>query len=313
MCAPAAPNPQATIQQQTASNKETAIAQAGLNYVGQTGPNGSLSYEQIGTWSDGTPRFQANTTLSAAGQQLQKTSDATQQNLANVAQEQSGRLSGLLNAPNDWSAQQSYLENLTNGALDKSWDRQAEQFETQLVNRGIRPGSTAYQQQLSDFQGNRSAAYNAANVNNFTTAQQSQAALRAGPINELLALAGGTQIQQPQFSQINSPQLAGTDVGGIVNQGYANQMSQHNANQKTLGGLFDAGSNLLMLSDRRAKENIKRIGTAFNGLPIYAYTYKSGGPMQIGFMADEVEKIHPGAVVEGNDGYKRVHYAEAVL
>lgn len=311
MCAPKAPDPAKTIQQQTASNKQTAIAQAGLNYVNQIGPNGTLTYEQIGKWSDGTPRFQSTTALSDAGKALQTTTEGTTQNLANVAKEQSARLSGLLNAPNDWSQQQSYLENLTSGALDKSWDRQAEQFETSLVNRGIRPGSTAYQQQLSDFSNNRSSAYNAANVNNFLTAQQSQAALRAQPLNEILALAGGSQVQTPQFGQVNSPQMAGTDVGGITNSGYANQLSQYNANQKLLGGLFDAGSNLL-LSDRRAKKNIVRIGQTDAGTPLYKFEYIHGGPTQIGVMAQDLLETQPNAVVMGPDGFYRVNYSEVV-
>lgn len=311
MCAPSAPNPQATIQQQTASNKETAIAQAGLNYVNQTGPNGSLNYEQIGTWADGTPRFQANTTLSAAGQALQNTGQETTQNLANVAKEQSGRLSGLLNAPNDWSAQLSYLNNLTDQNLNPQWDRMAEQNEQALVNRGLRPGSTAYNNAVDEFRQSRSSAYNNANLNNFTTAQQSQAALRAQPLNEILALAGQSQVQTPQFGQINSPQLAGTNVSGIVQDGYNNQMAQYNSQQKGLGGLFDAGLGLLKLSDRRAKTDIKRIGTADNGLGIFLYRYKNGGPFEIGVMAQDVAELNPGAVIQGPDNYLRVNYAEA--
>lgn len=311
MCAPAPPNPQATIQQQTASNKETAISQAGLNYVNQVGPNGSLTYDQIGTWSDGTPRFQANTTLSAAGQQLQNTGQQTSQNLANVGKEQSARLSGLLNAPNDWSAQQTYLNNLTDQNLNPQWDRMAEQNEQSLVNRGLRPGSTAYNNAVDQFRQSRSSAFNNANLNNFTTAQQSQAALRAQPLNEILALAGGSQVQTPQFGQINSPQMAGTDVGGIINQGYANQMAQHNSNQKMLGGLFDAGSNLL-LSDRRAKTDIVRIGETDAGTPVYSFRYISGGPTQFGYMAQDLLETQPHTVVMGDDGFYRVNYAEVV-
>lgn len=309
--APKAPDPIKTANAQTASNKETAISQAGLSYVNQTGPNGSVGYEQIGQWSDGTPRFQQNTTLSPAGQALQNTSNETTQNLANVAKEQSGRLSGLLSAPNDFSQQRDYLNNLTNSNLDPMWARQGEQFETSLVNRGIRPGSTAYQQQLADFQNNKSSAYNAANLNNFTTAQSSQAALRAQPLNEILALAGGSQVQTPQFSSVNSPQMAGTDVAGIANQGYANQMTQYNAQQKGLGGLFDAGMGLFKLSDIRSKMDIKRIGTADNGLGIFLYRYKHGGPYEIGVMAQDVERVNPGAVVMGPDDFMRVNYAEA--
>lgn len=313
MCAPSAPNPQATIQQQTASNKETAIAQAGLNYVDQIGPNGNLTYQQMGTWSDGTPRYQQTTTLSPSGQALQKTNETTQQNLASLAQEQSGRLSGLLSQPLDWSAQQTYLNDLTAGALDKSWDRQSEQNEQSLINRGIRPGSTAYQQQIGDFRTDRSNAYNAANASNFTTALQSQLAVRQQPINEILALSGQSQLQAPQFGQVNSPGIAGTDTAGITNNAYQQQMQGYNAGQSTLGGLFSAGASLIpLLSDRRTKTDIRAVGKLDNGLTVYSYRYVDGGGYQIGLMADEVKAMRPSAVVTGNDGFDRVRYLEAV-
>lgn len=308
--APKAPNPIATAAAQTASNKETAIAQAGLNYVNQTGPDGSIKYEQIGTWSDGTPRFQANTTLSAAGQQLQNTGQDISQNLANVGKEASGRLSGLLNAPNDWSQQQKYLNDLTNSNLDPMWARQEEQFQQSLTNRGIRPGSTAYQQQLSDFQNNKSNSYNSANLNNFTTAQQSQAALRAQPLNEILALAGGSQVQTPQFGQVNSPQLGGTDVAGITANGYNQQMAGYNANQSTLGGLFSAGASLIPLfSDVRLKTNIVKVGEHPMGFGVYEYDRIDTGKHERGVIAQEVREVRPDLVDNTHEsGFLRVFY-----
>lgn len=311
--APQAPNPVTTANAQTASNRETAITTAGLNMVNQTDALGNkLNYNQIGSWSDGTPRYEATQTLSPSSQSLLTASQGTQQNLADLAKEQSGRLSGLLNAPNDWSAQQSYLNNLTASNLDPSWDRQAQQFETQLINRGIRPGSDAYREQMGDFSMNRSNAYNQANLNNFTTAQQSQAALRQAPINEILALSGQNQIAGPQFT--NSPQVgvAGTDVAGITNNAYNAQMAQYNSQQKGLGGLFDAGLGLLKLSDRRAKTDIERIGQTDAGTPIYKFRYAHGGPVQIGYMAQDLLETQPEAVTMGPDGFYRVNYGEVV-
>jgi hypothetical protein len=77
-------------------------------------------------------------------------------------------------------------------------------------------------------------------------------------------------------------------------------------------GLFGLGAAGLMapagtFSDRRLKTNIKQIGTAANGLNVYSYNYIWGGPTQLGYMADEVEKIAPDAVGE-RDGYKTVNY-----
>jgi hypothetical protein len=65
-------------------------------------------------------------------------------------------------------------------------------------------------------------------------------------------------------------------------------------------------------SDRRLKEDIKQVGKAHNGLPIYTFKYK-GDPNEhthVGFMADEVEKIHPEAVGMSH-GFKTVDYKRA--
>jgi hypothetical protein len=64
-------------------------------------------------------------------------------------------------------------------------------------------------------------------------------------------------------------------------------------------------------SDIRIKDNIRELATLPNGLKFYSFTYKSGGPPQLGFMAQEVEKLYPEAVIEDGDGIKYVNY-EAV-
>ncbi len=240
----------------------------------------------------------------------------TQQNLANLAQEQSGRLSGLLASPLDWSQQQGYLNNLTSQNLNPQWDRLDEQNRTELANRGLRPGSTAYDAARGEFMNNRSSAYNNANLNNFTTAQQSQMALRQAPINEILALAGQGQVQQPSFTSTPQTGVAGTDIAGINNAAYQGQMQSYNAGQQQLGGLFSAGASLIpglfALSDRRAKTDIQRVGKLDNGLDVFVYRYFGEGPYHMGVMADEVQKVNPEAVIERPDGFLAVNYAEAV-
>lgn len=84
-------------------------------------------------------------------------------------------------------------------------------------------------------------------------------------------------------------------------------------------GTAGAGSTLmsalpfLAMSDRRMKHDIRRIGRTDHGMPIYSFKYKGDDREQthIGFMADEVEKHHPDAVMTGDDGYKRVDYGQA--
>lgn len=252
--------------------------------------------------------------MSSSGQRLFDTGIQTQQNLANLANEQSGRLSGLLNKPLDWSQQQSYLNDLTAQNLNPQWDRLDQQNLTELTNRGLRPGSQAYNDARGEFLSNRSQAYNNANLNNYNSAFQTQLTTRQAPINEILALAGQGQVQQPQFTSTPQTGVAGTDVAGITNANYAQQMQGYQANQGILGGLFSAGASLipslLPLSDRRAKEDIVLIGKTDSGVNIYRFKYKHSGQTNIGYMAQELLESHPEAVSVGPDGLYRVDYSK---
>ena len=113
------------------------------------------------------------------------------------------------------------------------------------------------------------------------------------------------------------PGLAPTqlDVQGTINTGAsinqsnaANAQSQQNAMYQAIGQM--AGGAMSM-SDIRVKTDISRVGTLDNGLPVYVFRYKHGGPPQIGLMAQDVEQVNPGAVAEIG-GIKHVNYAEAV-
>lgn len=61
-------------------------------------------------------------------------------------------------------------------------------------------------------------------------------------------------------------------------------------------------------SDRRLKENIKKIGESISGLGIYKFNYIGQAKKYIGAMADEVIKIVPEAAILGDDGFYRVNY-----
>ena len=297
MCAPRAP-----------SATDTASAQQSANLINQYNPLGSSVYTQTGTGPTGVPTYRQDINLTPQAQQALNATLGTQTNLANTAQQLSSGIGQELSQPVDWSQQQSYLNNLTDQSLDRSWDRQAQQYETDLVNRGIRPGSTQYQNLQGDFRTDRSNAYNAANVANMNTALQQQLGLRNQRLNELTGLLSAGQVSTPQFG--STPY---TDVAGITQNAYGQQMQQYGANQGVLGGLFSAGANLLpLLSDRRAKTDITRVGRLDNGLNVYLYRYWGEGPYMLGLMADEVETIHPEAVPVGGDGLKRVFYEMAV-
>lgn len=63
-------------------------------------------------------------------------------------------------------------------------------------------------------------------------------------------------------------------------------------------------------SDRRLKEDIKRVGTADNGLPIFTYRYRGGATVHMGVMAQDVQEVCPQAVHE-KGGYLAVDYGAA--
>jgi hypothetical protein len=106
-------------------------------------------------------------------------------------------------------------------------------------------------------------------------------------------------------------QVGGVDYTGLVQSNYAQQTAQSNA---MLGGLFGlAGTGVTAaakFSDARVKRDITRVGTLDNGLPVYSYRYAWGGPVEIGLMAQDVERVRPEAVHEIG-GIKAVDYARA--
>ena len=100
-------------------------------------------------------------------------------------------------------------------------------------------------------------------------------------------------------------------------QGFTNWL-----NRGTTSGTFDYGdlgrptsenyADAELPSDRRLKTDIEPVGRMDNGLTVYRYRYKAGGPVHIGVMADEVEKIRPDAYVKGGagGGFDAVNYSK---
>lgn len=165
---------------------------------------------------------------------------------------------------------------------------------------------------------------------------QEQAYLRNLPLNELNALRTGNQVGMPQFGGFSQQATTGgADYTGAAQNQYQANLASSNAGAAgqsgMMGGLMGIGGGILggmyggpqgamagssigssmggMFSDRRLKRNIKQIGKADNGLNIYSYNYVWGGPAQIGYMADEVQKVSPHAVGDSG-GYLTVDYAK---
>lgn len=316
-----APDPVKTADAQATSNKQTAVAQAELNNYDKVGPDGSLTYKQIGTNADGTPQFQQTTSLSAPNQQIYDTNQTTKQNLATIGADQSKKIGDLLGTP--FSVDNAIADKITSlGAqrLDPQWAQNKTAFDADQANKGVMPGSEAYNNAYRDFSAAKNDAYNSLYLKGDAQAEQESLANRNQPINEISALLSGSQVATPTFAGTPQTSVAGTDVAGITQNAYldANQQAQQAVagNNATMGGLFGlagAGTQAAMSiygkpSDRALKTDIARVGTLDNGLPVYRYRYKSGGPFEIGLMADDVERTRPDAVGIMSNGFKAVRY-----
>ena len=126
-----------------------------------------------------------------------------------------------------------------------------------------------------------------------------QAQLGAGTLGQQTTQAGNTALYN-QFQQ---------------QQAYPFQVAQFLSNIAEGTGALSGStttqtSPTSFFSDRRLKHDIHRIGETDEGLPIYKFKYKGDDKTNIGFMADEVEKIHPEAVGESH-GFKTVDYDRA--
>lgn len=133
----------------------------------------------------------------------------------------------------------------------------------------------------------------------------------------------GTQAQGQNQNEINAQvlydqQSQSAEANAIKDymslmSGMGGQFGTSSSTQSSGGGLMSVlglglqAAPLFMPSDRRIKENIKRVGQTDDGLPIYTYTYKGGNTYHMGVMAQDVAEVKPEAVGKlGN--YLAVNY-----
>jgi len=337
---PAAPDPVATANAQTASNKETATAQAELNNINQTTPYGNLSYTQNGSYADGTPKFSSTQTLSPEEQQLYNLNTSGQIGTAQLGNDQLSRIASAVSTPYSYSSlpdaptdadlaqsqaagQQAVMDRLApQEAIDQN------SLNTTLSNQGVQAGSEAYnnaQQQLGREQtdANQQAVLTG---QQYATAGQQQAlanrqqaiteysAQRNAPLNEYSALVSGSQVQNPTFAGSGSTAIAPTNTSADVYNSYNAQVAQNSANtaasNATKSGIFGLGGTLgaaALMSDMRLKTDIKKIGKR-NGDSWYSFKYLGDPFIYTGVMAQEVMHTKPKAVHLTKSGYYAVDY-----
>jgi hypothetical protein len=334
--APAPPDYAGAARITADENVNAARIATAANRVNQVTPYGSLKYAVTGADPYGNPTWTATQTLSPAQQQLLDYQNQTSLGLGRLAGQGLGYVENMLNTPFDVSRlpstgfnpsqtyQEAYMQRLA-----PQLQQGREQLQQQLANKGIDIGSEAYDRAMMQQAQRENDLLAAATTQGFNVGQtarqsalQEQAYLRNEPLNTLSAVRTGAQVQGPQFvNSFNQATTAGPDILAASQMGYNAQMGDFNAKQRAQEnlnqGLFSlASAGIPLMSDIRAKENIKAIGVMNNGLTLYSFEYKdevkshplAGDGVHVGVMAQEVEQVFPYAVKTLDDGYKVVDY-----
>lgn len=222
------------------------------------------------------PRYTRTTTLSPDEQRIAGYDTATRYNLGRTATQQSAKIGDYLNKGMDtsswqpWTAGKDFQEATDRPEIEKQMmqsyhrtaDPQAAAQQAQLAARGLSPGSQGYgtvqQGQLDAESEAARQAYLASGGEaraNYQTAQahwdqlnqlrQAQAqegfALRNQPINEIMALMGGSQVNMPNFSPFSRQGISASSPGQYMASNYQNQLASTNAFNQGLFGLLGAG------------------------------------------------------------------------
>lgn len=241
-----------------------------------TDPNSGETYE--------IPRYTATTSLNEIQQATNDAGQEAQLGLAQAGRTAAGRLEDLFGSDIDLSGAPERGGLTNDGSLDRGrveaalfermqpgLDRTRDRLESRLASQGIRIGSEAYSAAMEDAGrqendarlsaiinagGEQSRAVNTdiarmdAQNRNRTGAISEAYAGRSQPMNEIMALLGGSQVRQPNFVNTPTGGMATTDFAGLQanadNQAmnaYNQRMSQYNS---TVGGLMGLGGSFLL-------------------------------------------------------------------
>ena len=98
---------------------------------------------------------------------------------------------------------------------------------------------------MSQFDQAKNDAYNSMFLQGRGQAVNEAMSQRNQPINEISALMSGSQVSNPAAPGVPQVGVANTDVAGIINNGYGQQMqyakANADANNAMMSGLFSLG------------------------------------------------------------------------
>jgi len=334
---PAPQDPNQVAATQTGLNTTAGLQSQKGSMVNQNNQYGGLAYTQTGTNPDGTPIYSANINLSPQQQQLfdtffgsQATAGQQGQNLlagANYGSVSPTQAIGDASSGLTSQMMQGYMTQ-----MQPFFTNQTQQLDTQLRNQGLNPSPTAdpanpstwgpYERQMYQNEASQSNQVAGALAQFQPQAFQEASSLYTMPASLGAQLAQFGNYTSPTGSLVQTPGLsinpadytgAVAQAENIQEQNYQAQVAQQDA---MMGGLFGLGGKLgsaAIISDRRVKRHIMKIGRLKNGLPLYIFKFIWSDEPQTGLIAQDVLKVKPWAVFTNKDGYLMVDYAEAII
>lgn len=286
--------------------------------MNQFSPFGSIEYSSAGIDPvTGAQKMNQTTKLSPQLQSLLDSQMGSQQGISDAITGAIGRLPTEAFDPSginvDDVRQRSFDSQmaLLNPEFDKGWKN----LENTMSDRGLPIGSEIFNDQMGEFNRARDSSLLGASrtadldaANEFQRQYGNKLTEYNMPLQQLSGLMGNSQaVGNPQFSNYAQGNAQAPDVGGNTWKAYQANVDAANQKNSQLWSGVGALGNLFMLSDERAKEDIKPVGELYDGQQVYSYKYKGDSTPQIGLMAQEVEEVAPDAVHDFG-GVKGVRY-----
>lgn len=264
-------------------------------------------------YQNGDPTWSSQVTLDPAVQKVFDQQISNQGQMSEMAGSLAPQVKAMLGQPLE-NIDQASVTDAIMSRMRPQFQRDEESLRTRLSNMGMTAGSEAWNNEFNTFGQQKNdaemqALLAAPEYANRTL--QNQQMRRSIPLNEMMGLMGGSQVQMPQFSPGGQAQAGTTNIADLIAQQYQGDVANSNAQaaqEQQAASAMASIAMLAMLSDVRMKQDVKRVGQMDDGTPIYTYRYTNGDPrFYMGVMAQEIEQVNPGAVMEIN-GVKHVNY-----
>ncbi len=215
-------------------------------------------------------KYTATTTLTPDQQRMLDLSNRAAIQFGEIGNEQLDRVGDRFKDPLDFShlgaapvANEETRQNATASILNRMnpvWNQDEERLHQQLANQGIMQGSEAWRRGIDDFNRMKTDARLAAdqfggqemartygleqNARNQAINELIQQ--RQLPLNELVALTQGQQVQSPSFVNTPHAEVDPAPIGDYIYANYQGRQqnfeNRNNFNSALMGGLFGMGS-----------------------------------------------------------------------